>query len=248
MFSFDIDKKICLIKQPAGLGDILYSQKIAKQFKSQGYKIDWYVISSFMWIRDYIKGINFIDKKTDEIYTPLNDSQMYSRIFLGNHPFSNEDMTYLPLLFAHHHYPKMKVMNSKYKMANIDDSDWANYLTYKRFNDKEDKLFYEILGLKDGEEYCLISEKINSYGSEILKTNYQGSLKKVYLDYIDGFTIIDWCKVIEKASEIHFTDSSATLITETLNLSTDKLFVYSRRKNDYSEIDYLYKKPYKFLG
>lgn len=248
MFSFDVNKKICLIKQPAGLGDIFYTQKIAHHFKKQGYKIDWYVISSFMWLKDYIKGINFIDKKSNEIYSPLNENQMYARVYSGNHPFSNDDMMYLPLLFAHHHFPDMKVMNSKYKMAGLDDSDWADYLNFKRFPEKENELYYEVLGLKDGEEYCLISEKINSYGTEFVKTNYQGNLKQIYLDYIDNFTLIDWCKVIENASEIHIPDSSASVIIEKLNLSTDKLFMYTRRPNNYSEIDYLFKKPYKMIG
>ena len=57
--------KICLIRQPAGIGDIFFLQKIAKHYISEGYEILWPVISEFNYIKDYIKvnGITFVNEQ-----------------------------------------------------------------------------------------------------------------------------------------------------------------------------------------
>ena len=60
--------KICLIRQPAGIGDIFFLQKIAKHYLSLGYEILWPVISQFSYIKNYIKvdGITFVDENDYE--------------------------------------------------------------------------------------------------------------------------------------------------------------------------------------
>ena len=51
--------KPCLIKQPAGIGDIFFCQKIARYMAYHGYQIIWPISPDIIWIRDYIKGILF---------------------------------------------------------------------------------------------------------------------------------------------------------------------------------------------
>ena len=47
--------KLGLIRQPAGIGDIFFTQKIAKLLlKSRCNKILWPVISEYSYIADYI--------------------------------------------------------------------------------------------------------------------------------------------------------------------------------------------------
>ena len=55
--------KICLIRQPAGIGDIFFTQKIVNHFISQGYEVLWPVIEQFEFIKDYIKidGLTFVN-------------------------------------------------------------------------------------------------------------------------------------------------------------------------------------------
>ena len=36
-----MDNKVCLIRQPSGLGDIFFSQKIAQMWIDGGYKVVW---------------------------------------------------------------------------------------------------------------------------------------------------------------------------------------------------------------
>ena len=59
--------KICLIRQPAGIGDIFFTQKIAKDYISRGYTVIWPVISQFEFIKDYIKVNNlmFVNENSD---------------------------------------------------------------------------------------------------------------------------------------------------------------------------------------
>ena len=54
--------KICLIRQPAGIGDIFFTQKIAKDLISKGYEVWWPVIQQFEFIKNYIKvdGLKFV--------------------------------------------------------------------------------------------------------------------------------------------------------------------------------------------
>ena len=56
--------KICLIRQPAGIGDIFFTQKIAKDYISKGYLVIWPVIEQFEFIKDYIKidGLTFVNE------------------------------------------------------------------------------------------------------------------------------------------------------------------------------------------
>ena len=51
--------KKCLIKQPAGIGDILFCQKIVYKLLNDGYEVWWPVDDCAEWIGDYISGPNF---------------------------------------------------------------------------------------------------------------------------------------------------------------------------------------------
>ena len=46
--------KICLINQPAGIGDIFYSLGIARHYQKLGYEITWPVVKEILWLREYI--------------------------------------------------------------------------------------------------------------------------------------------------------------------------------------------------
>ena len=51
--------KVCLIKQPIGIGDVFYLQKFAHILKESGYEIIWPLRDDILWIRDYVDGISF---------------------------------------------------------------------------------------------------------------------------------------------------------------------------------------------
>lgn len=215
-----MDKRI-VINQPAGLGDILFCQKIKKTFENEGFEVVWPVIKEYSWIKEYIEG-NYID--INEFKSKPND-------------------VIIDLSNANYMFPNKKIMEAKYFLVDIDYSDWLKFFNFNRNIEKENELYYNILGLKDNEEYILISRNYGSPPNFLkfpieIKTN----IKNVELDFCDKFTLFDWCKVMENAKEIHTIDSSINFILEKIN--TNVLYLYTRRKNNFSEIDYLFKKDY----
>ena len=63
--------KTLLIKQPAGFGDILFCQKIAKVFRERTeYKeIIWPVASVYSYIQEYMGNDNFHFPSEDEDFS-----------------------------------------------------------------------------------------------------------------------------------------------------------------------------------
>jgi len=57
---------VCVINQPAGLGDIFYSQKIAKEILkcNKANKIIWPVLDHFIYLKNYLEynGIEYIEQ------------------------------------------------------------------------------------------------------------------------------------------------------------------------------------------
>jgi hypothetical protein len=234
--------KICIIKQPAGLGDILFTSKIRKIFTGHGFHVINPVISEYKWIGEYLDGdFPILDKdfKYFEVYNDFNELSPKTIKCEGGDvliiPLNTADMVYSP------------IMSAKYKLLNIDYNDWFNFFNFKRNYEKENSLFFNVLKLTNNEKYCLISK---NYGSPPNYTkypiNYIGDLRVIELDFYNGFNLFDWCKVIENAKEIHLIDSSINFIIDVLTLKTDKLHLYSRRKNNFSEINYLFKTKYTY--
>jgi hypothetical protein len=52
------------------------------------------------------------------------------------------------------------------------------------------------------------------------------------MDILDGFTLFDWSKIIENASEIHTVATSNLFLLETLNLKANKVNIYPRRPRE----------------
>jgi len=232
--------KTVVIKQPSGLGDIFFTQKIVKFFIEKGHEVIWPINENFMWLNDYMENI-FYNINSDfphkDYYLNTQRAQVHE----------TGDLIFIPLEIADKLYPD-KIMACKYRMVGMDFSDWSTYFTFKRNTEKEDDLFYNKLGLTDDKEYCLVSR---NYGSppNFLKfpINYNGNLKVVELDFHEGFTLFDWCKVIENASELHIIDSSINYVIDKLTLKSDKLNLYTRRRNNFSEIDYLFNTKYNYI-
>ena len=57
--------KPCLIKQPAGVGDVFFLQKVAHHFRSKGSKIIWPLRDDIFWISKYIPDIEWYKVSDD---------------------------------------------------------------------------------------------------------------------------------------------------------------------------------------
>jgi len=213
--------KICLIRQPAGLGDILFGQKIAKHYTDKGYRVIWPVIPEFKWIGEYIGDVEF---------PSTEDNFPYKEKFIDNNKIKTDSFIYLPLQVADRYFPGISVMDAKYKFVGLDYSDWRDYLTINRNSDKEDDLFYNVLGLSDDTEYVFVNRNFGSPPKFIVsnKVEMNHDVKIIELSFIEGYTLFDWYKVLENASEIHTVETSLNFLIEVDNNITCKKVMYSK--------------------
>ena len=232
--------KPCLIKQPAGIGDIFFCQKIARYMAYHGYQIIWPISPDIIWIKDYIKGILFCSTE-DEF--PMKD--IYDK---GTGYVIEDTGAFISTATADMTHNDSRIMSSKYTMLGMDYSDWAKYFIFERNLDKENDLYYNVLGLKDDSEYVFIS---NLYNTDIRDSKFiskdQFDLPVVELQILDGFTLFDWCKVLEKAKKIYTVNTAINYIIDVLETSYNEYVIYAHDEENVTQIDYLFKKPHTML-
>ena len=178
--------KPCLIKQPAGIGDIFFCQKIARVMMQNRYQVIWPLRPDIHWIKDYIKDIYFPTTEDDFL-----GKDIYER---GAGAVIEENGAFISTATADMTHNDGKIMSSKYSMLGLDHSDWKEYFKFERNFDKEDDLYYNVLGLKDDSEFVFINNLYNTdiRDSELLSPeNYD--LPVVELKILEGFTLCDWC-------------------------------------------------------
>ena len=230
----------CLIKQPAGIGDIFFCQKIARVMMQSGYQIIWPLRPDIYWIKDYIKDIDFPTTDDDFI-----GKDIYDR---GAGAVVEENGAFISTATADMTHNDGKIMSSKYSMIGLDYSDWRDYFKFDRNFEKEDDLYYNVLGLKDDSEFVLINNLHNTdvIDSGILSPeNYD--LLTIELKIIDGFTLFDWCKVLEKAKSVYTINTSINYIIDVLDTSYEEYVIIAHSEQNKTEIDYLFKTPHEMI-
>ena len=202
----------CLIRQPAGLGDIIWIQKILHEFSKKYDEVIFPVIPQYLFIKDYLKlpsNVNVISK---------DDYFLGKDLFINNNIIDvvkKSHMDYYPLEMGSKKYPKELIMKAKYKIAGVDCSDWKDYFHVNRNTHKENelrKLFPE--------KYNLICDTFASPPDERkINISVNSNVPNCKLEYKSGYNPFDWMKVIEDANEIHFVDTCYSLIMEKLKNS-----------------------------
>lgn len=198
-----------LIKQPFGLGDILFVSPIVRQLD---YDIVWPVESHYLWISKYIKAnnIQFVDA--------------------NNYNFNQSEIEILNLLDAQPILTKMgyniDCMSAKYVYADHDLADWKN-LHWERDYSKEKSLM-DFLGIQEGEPYNLVN--LNFADPKLgykIKIPIANHVKNIYMDYYDGYTLLDWGMVIENSKEFHTVSTATFYMVEFLG-GNPQLHLYPR--------------------
>ena len=205
-----------------------------------GYKIIWPLRDDIFWIKDYIIDIQFCS---------VNDNFPGKEYYGQDLIIISPQFVYLGIMKSHlWENGDNKVMSSKYHVTNIDWSQWRNNFIFNRNLDKENDLYYNVLNLKDDSEFVFIN---NLYNTDILDSQLfsseQFNLPVVELKIIDGFTLFDWIKVLEKARKIHTINTSINYIIEVIDTSYDEYVIYAHDEQNRKEIDYLFKKPHTML-
>lgn len=246
-------KKICLIQQECGIGDILFCQGIANYYLNSGYRVIWPITKHITEIIPYLNSnIEFYNNEEDfplkEWFFTLYESKKITEDKDGN--------IFLPLGYSSHIIEpyRSQIMQSKYSLCGLDWSVWKENLNIKRNFEKENKLFYDVLQLKDDEKFIFLNQIYCTQPSVIKKDllKYidlnQTKTKICELRFIEGYTLFDWSRVFEKMSAIVTVDTSLMYILEKLNLeNTSDYICFTRNRETESEIKNLFKTPWKYI-
>ena len=140
--------KTCLIYQPAGIGDILFCQSIAKHYVGLGYQVIYPVKSNLTYLKDYLiyDGVTFVDESSDFPYKEYYDQGGRS-IMEGDFIYLNLDQSQSVVGL------REGFMLSKYNLVGLDYNSWVDGLQITRNKGREDWLFYDYLKLTDDDEY-----------------------------------------------------------------------------------------------
>ena len=223
--------KPCIIKQPAGVGDVFFLQKIASIYRDKGHEVIWPLRDDIIWISEYIPGISWC-KLSDWM------EGQGSRLFSFGGFADTDDFIYIDASTADRTFntDPTRIMSAKFGLAGMDHTDWAEYFKFNRNKEREDQLYYMVLGLKDDSEYVYVNDITNT---DLRKTS---SMAEKSYDYpvvenkiYEGFTLFDWIKVWENAKEIHTQPTAMCFILDVIDTDA-KIFYYPKDERQYKDV------------
>lgn len=226
-----------IINQFFGAGDIIFCQGIAAEFVRQGKKVIWPVQDIYAPLAKHFPDVTMVDKKLINIDYTRNDE------------YEINGTRVIPLRFSDSLccVPYTDCMKSKYILMGMDWQKWKDSCYIKRDWVNERKLFWNVLGLKRGDKYNLISDQFTTGGVRSLPIPEVGNgLRDIRMQFIEGFTLIDWLSVIQNATTIHAVASSNIYLFELYHLAAQSVTLYVRRPNEqnHDNYSYLLKKDY----
>ena len=248
--------KNVIIKQGAGIGDILFSLKIAKIIHEKyGSQIIW-PLHTFVLkeLREYIKVpyIKWVDEKD---YDWLNNYKYFTKTsgpissWVGPHVIKiNNDTIIFPLCEAAQtptgKFKGGSIMCQKYETFKLSFENWQDSIVIQRNKEKEEDLFYNVLQLNDEDEYTYVHRKFNARPGLPVDSLFMPDViikpvgKVVEGNLIPGFCVFDWLKVFENAKDIHVVSTSLFYILEALDKKLPEIKIYNR--NDNNDLTQLY--------
>lgn len=191
-----------------------------------GYHVVWPLKDEILWIKDYIPDIEFCSRQDE-----FPGKQHYGQDFVILSP----QFIYLGLMNTHfwqndygvEDQDTCMVMHSKYLMMQLDWTNWSEGFQFDRKIDKENDLYYNVLGLKDDSEYIFVNRYANTENRRNDQLTFpEFDLPVIDLQILKGFSLFDWCKVIENAQEIHTVHTSMPYLIDRLNIKAEKYYMY----------------------
>ena len=215
--------KNLLLVQPGAFGDIFLCAPIAKWYSDKGYTVDWPVTKKFLPLLDYFDYVNPIELPEEELHPDWLRSDVmkilpmalgYDKIInladRGPHPTAQQ--------------PSENFELCKYRLAEVP-FDEKNNLSFKRSLEKEENLF-NLLGLSSKDRYALVHKRDSSGEVAVVPPV---DMKVVEVRPIENYSIPDWFKVFENASEIYCVESSIhQFLDGVIPHLTDKRFLLKR--------------------
>ena len=221
--------KPCIIKQPAGVGDIFFLQKIAHTYRQKGHEIIWPLRDDIVWIADYIPDITWC-KLSEWLQGP------YGKLFNYGGFAETEEFIYIDASTADRTFntDPTRIMSAKFGLAGLAHKDWAQYFKFNRNREKERELYHDVLGIK--EDYVYVNDITHT---DLRKTS---SLAKAKYDYpvienqiVDGFTLLDWTMVLQNAKEIHTVPTAVCFMVDVIDTEAE-VFYYPNSERQYKDV------------
>jgi hypothetical protein len=220
-----------IVLQPHGLGDHIFCQSLIHQIADR-QDIVWPVLPHFIkGLKKAYPEVNWIPNGVlGQIENHKRDS-----IINGNR--------IIPIRWADQilRVKYENCMRAKYDMYSIDWQSWR-LCDYQRDQEKENELFYNVLGLVDfSEPFRLINQTFTSLENNKVEIPESKEIRNVYMKNIPGFSLFDWSKVIEKATEIHTVSTSINYVIEMLEIKAKAVDLYVRKpqEKDFRNIQYI---------
>ena len=217
-----------------GAGDVIFEQTLVR-YLAKNTQIIWpvepHMVEGFN--RAY-PDIAFVDRTKFNIdYERKDDYIQYS-------------IRYLPLRWADQilKVPYRKCMSAKYELYGMDYNLWRQQAMWVRDREKEEELF-QLLGCANT-EYNLVNTFFGTNSQMQVLIAPVNGLKNIEMKTISGYSLFDWAKVIENATEIHVVNSAILFLLELLNLKAKRPNLYRRApiETDFRNVDYLFTKDY----
>jgi len=217
-----------ILNQGAGLGDLIYIQSIAMDFIKRGVGCSIVATDIYMPIEKHFPHVTFIDKSN------------FPREYDDNQERIVNDVRIIPMRFSDSlcQVPYRDCMKSKYMLVGMDWTKWKDDCVIERDKEAEDRLFYDVLGLSDGEIYTVVSENYHTGGRKQRQIEVKAE-RIVKVEFIEGFTHIDWLKVYQNATEIHAVSSSNIYLFELFEIKCP-IHLYVRKPMEKNHANYEY--------
>lgn len=234
--------KTALIRQPAGLGDILYMQSFIDDIARRGFRVIYPVIdhyydsvtknietnnSNFIRVSDLPKDLLDVYLQTEEIISDDFEYYPFDCITDPTTESFRPEFSGLPVMEVKHAY--YTSINPEYERDNLLKNDWRDSVKLIRNFDRE-KAYQDLVGVCDDEDFIWVNRFFGTPPGVIYRDVDIEDKNIRVVENDDKLTdVFDVCGVLENAKEIHTVDTCFSYLVELLRTDAD-LHLYSRRK------------------
>ena len=239
-------KNLCIIKQPAGLGDILFCLKIAVKIlnEKKAKKVVWPVSDVYSYIGEYIdiEGLEFVNENDEfegkDLYLADQKSVTYDK-----------DIMMINLQRADEVIKGVGVMYCKYIMINLNYKNWIDYVNIKRNSQRERKL-EDVLNLtKSSSDYHLVNRVFATYPNLLQAKSvptFKEKFNTVEVKNMNFDRIFDWLGIIERSKSFHTVETAFCYLAALCN--KEEVVVYNRNcKTDFNYVKEIYPSNWQYI-
>jgi len=211
------------IYQHLAMGDNILSNAIVRIYAEKYKTVYLFVLPRYTNNISYM----FRDLKNLKlIEVPGSNEEI--RFFMKLNPHNKYLVIYIPISTYTGNGPERiyKYFDEGfYKVANVPyEYKWDKFY-FQRDIEKEKNIFYNILNLKDDEEFLFVHDDItrNMY----IRPQYiNKNIKCIHPTQYKNISIMDFTYTIEKAKEVHVINSAFLALIDTMQIKNDSLFIH----------------------